>query len=76
MYKVEFIFNQNASDGILNYQAMGKRDDSINNESGFIFECEISPNVNGGVILIEKNGSLYIYNIADFYRVKITEVEG
>jgi hypothetical protein len=72
MYKVEFIFKESVlKDSLRNWRLMGKTTE--NNESGgFVFECEEHPLVQDSYIWIAVDDSRYLYNLADFYRIKIT----
>ena len=75
MYKVEFIYKESVlNDAINNWNAMGKTQDN-NNAGGFVFECEEHPLIESGVIRIFVDNEQYIYNLCDFYRVKITFTE-
>lgn len=72
MYKVEFIYKESILvDALENWSKMGKTQDN-NNSGGFVFECEEHPLIESGVIRIFVDADQYIYNISDFYRVKIT----
>lgn len=72
MYKVEFIFKESVlKDSINNWNSMGKTTEN-NNKGGFIFECEEHPLVQDGYIWIAADDSRYMYNLVDFYRIKIT----
>lgn len=76
MYKVEFIYKSSVLNDILdNWNSMGKTQE--NNESGgFVFMCESHPCIESGTIRIYEEDSQYIYNVSDFYRIKITQLEG
>jgi len=69
--KIQFILK---SSTITDIQApwvgMGGADNT--NEGGFTFDGNVDYEIEGGVIRVYANGSVYVYNITDFYRVKIT----
>ena len=73
MFSVEFIFKKSVYNDIIdNWKALNKKDDTAQ-EAGFVFQCQAHPIIADGVIQIHKDAHIYIYNLSDFYRVKITK---
>ncbi len=72
MYRVELIPKTSTLDDIIEPWVCSGRVD--NRADGvFVFEDCNSCNVDDGIISIAKEGKWYIYNLADFYRVKIID---
>ncbi len=71
--KIEFILRESTIEDIIdNWTAMGNIDNS--NDGGFVFEnVEDYTIFDGGIIKLFANEITYIYNLSDFYRIKITE---
>lgn len=72
-YSIEFIYKNSVICDVLdNWNKLGK-DQQNNHKGGFVFVCDEHPIIEGGSIRITHNGELFIYNLSDFYRVKITK---
>jgi len=68
-YKVEFIHKKSVFEDIVDsWQGMGTEIDSCD---GFVFFSDARPIVRDGVIILERSGHMYVYNLSDFYRVKL-----
>lgn len=68
--KIEFILRESTIRDILKpWVDTGHTDNS--GDGGFVFEDALYT-MEKGCITIETNDSTYIYNISDFYRIKIS----
>ncbi len=70
--KIEFILKESTLDDVLGpWSRSGHEYDKSN--GGFTFESVVNYTVDGGLIFIEMAADTrYIYNISDFYRIKVT----
>lgn len=75
MYKITLIPKQSTMDDIRRPWIDSGRD--WNGDDGeFVFNDIIDANLEGATLkIIAKNGNLYMYNMIDFYRVKMEEVK-
>ena len=70
--KIEFILKPSSVYGLVdNWVASGR--EAPENEM-FIFECD-SYERDAEIFTVHANGSTYIYNVFDFYRIKIMKEE-
>jgi hypothetical protein len=68
-YKIEFIHKESVYNDIINnWNCAGKKDDSDGHS--FEFECD-DYFVKCGIIYITVGSNEYIYNVSDFYRIKV-----
>jgi phage head maturation protease len=69
--KIEFILRESTiKDVIKQWVAAGNVDNS--SKGGFVFEDADDYDIENGIIVISNDEKDYIYNISDFYRIKIT----
>lgn len=69
--RIEFILRESTIDDVINsWIAAGNADNS--GDGGFIFENAADYNMSSSTICVISDGSTYIYNLSDFYRIKIT----
>jgi len=72
MYRVELIPKTSTLNDIIEPWVCSGRVD--NRADGvFVFEDCTQALVDGGAIFIAKAGKQYVYNLADFYRVKVID---
>lgn len=71
MYKITLIPKQSTMDDIRRPWIDSGRD--WNGDTGeFVFDNVNDYDVaNGGVVIIQKEAKMYIYNLEDFYRIKV-----
>jgi len=70
--QIEFISKESTIKNIFaQWVAAGKFDNT--EEGSFIF-CDVDDyEYNSGCVIVEKGDDTYIYNVSDFYRIKITD---
>ncbi len=73
MYRVEMIPKQSTINECLEFwKASGREDETGNGQ--FVFEDVEAVPVDSGTLEIHKGGQIYLYNLADFYRIKIIPI--
>jgi hypothetical protein len=70
MYNVEIIPKQQTIIDVIDFwKATGREDNT--HDGQFVFENADNAYVENGCIIILREDEIYVYNMSDFYRVKI-----
>jgi len=75
MYRVEMIPKTSVMDDIMTHWVNSGRKDTLA-DGEFVFECTDRVMREDGVLVLQVGEKTYIYNVADFYRIKVIEIEG
>ena len=74
MYRVEMIPKKSVMDNIIDYWKLTGREDNCE-DGQFVFDSVVSARVYSETLQIDNDAKTYIYNVSDFYRIKIIALD-